>query len=66
VKLKIDPNQLFFYGGLVALFVGLALQYSIGIALIVVGTLVAGGAYFMAWKMANAAPIEGAEKNNAA
>jgi membrane protein implicated in regulation of membrane protease activity len=65
LKPKIDLNQLFFYGGLTALFIGLVLQYSIGVALIVVGAIVSVCSYWMAWKMATS-QVTDPEKSDAA
>lgn len=39
---KFDLNDLFYYAGLTMLFIGLALTVSIGTALIVVGSVLAG------------------------
>lgn len=39
---KFDLNDLFYYAGLLMLFIGLALTVSIGTALIVVGSVLAG------------------------
>jgi len=39
---KIDLNDVIYYAGLAMLFAGLALTVSIGVALIVVGSVLAG------------------------
>lgn len=65
---KLDLNQIFFYAGLIMLFIGLVLQFSLGIGLIVVGGIVAVTSYLIAWKMAhmNVTSVKPAEKQDAA
>lgn len=65
---KLDLNQIFFYVGLILLFIGLVIQFSLGIGLIVVGGIIAGTSYLIAWKMAhmNAPAVKPAEKQDAA
>jgi surface polysaccharide O-acyltransferase-like enzyme len=65
---KIDINQLFFYAGLAMLFIGLVIKFSLGTGLIVVGGIIAGASYLIAWKMAhlNVTNDKPAEKQDAA